>query len=103
MHRDQERKKVGVGVKGRGGGGFGKPILYCILVSTKTIFLEKEIFDNFFRYFADPAEEEKLGKKGAEEWLEDTTRLTYNCAHLRSTKENLTDSVKKKFFKKFFV
>ena len=59
-------------------------------MSTKTIFLEKEIFDNFFRYFADPAEEEKLGKKGAEEWLEDTTRLTYNYAHLRSTKESLT-------------
>ena len=26
-----------------------------------------------------------------------TTRLTYNCAHLRSTKESLTDSVKKNF------
>ena len=24
------------------------------------------------------------------------TRLTYNCAHLRSTKKSLTDSVKKK-------
>ena len=30
------------------------------------------------------------------------TRLTYNCAHLRSTKESLTDSVKKFFVRKFF-
>ena len=30
------------------------------------------------------------------------TRLTYNCAHLRSTKESLTDSVKKNFVRKFF-
>ena len=30
------------------------------------------------------------------------TRLTYNCAHLGSTKESLTDSVKKKFVRKFF-
>ena len=29
------------------------------------------------------------------------TRLTYNCAHLRSTKESLTDSVKKNFVRKF--
>ena len=31
-----------------------------------------------------------------------TTRLMYNCAHLRSTKESLTDSVKKFFVRKFF-
>ena len=31
-----------------------------------------------------------------------TTRLTYNCAHLRSTKESLTDSVKKNFVRKIF-
>ena len=31
-----------------------------------------------------------------------TTRLTYNCAHLRSTKESLTDSVKKNVWRKFF-
>ena len=30
------------------------------------------------------------------------TRLTYNCAHLRSTKESLTDSVKKLFVRKNF-
>ena len=30
------------------------------------------------------------------------TRLTYICAHLRSTKESLTDSVKKNFVRKFF-
>ena len=29
------------------------------------------------------------------------TRLTYNCAHLRSTKESLIDSVKKIFVRKF--
>ena len=34
------------------------------------------------------------------EW--NRTRLTYNCAHLRSTKESLTDSVKKIFVHKFF-
>ena len=28
------------------------------------------------------------------------TRLTYNCAHLRSTKESLTDSVKNLFVRK---
>ena len=28
------------------------------------------------------------------------TRLTYNCAHLRSTKESLTDSVKILFVRK---
>ena len=32
----------------------------------------------------------------------DTTRLTYNCAHLRSTKESLTDSVKIFCLRKFF-
>ena len=31
------------------------------------------------------------------------TRLTYNCAHLRSTKESLTDSVKKNFCAKIFL
>ena len=31
------------------------------------------------------------------------TRLTYNCAHLRSTKESLTDSVKIFFCENFFV
>ena len=31
------------------------------------------------------------------------TRLTYNCAHLRSTKESLTDSVKKKICAKIFL
>ena len=31
-----------------------------------------------------------------------TTRLTYNCAHLRSTKESLTDSVKNLFVEKNF-
>ena len=45
---------------------------------------------------------------GAFDSLIDTTRLTYNCAHLRSTKESLTDSVKnlfvrKKFCVKFFL
>ena len=30
------------------------------------------------------------------------TRLSYNSAHLRSTKESLTDSVKKNFVRKFF-
>ena len=30
------------------------------------------------------------------------TRLTYNCAHLRSTKESLTDSVKNLFVRKNF-
>ena len=30
------------------------------------------------------------------------TRLTYNCAHLRSTKESLTDSVKNLFSRKKF-
>ena len=30
------------------------------------------------------------------------TRLTYNCAHLRSTKESLTDSVKNLFVRKKF-
>ena len=30
------------------------------------------------------------------------TRLTYNCAHLRSTKESLTDSVKKICVQNFF-
>ena len=30
----------------------------------------------------------------------DATRLTYNCAHLRSTKESLTDSVKNLFVRK---
>ena len=30
-------------------------------------------------------------------------RLTYNRAHLRSTKESLTDSVKKKIFAKIFL
>ena len=32
----------------------------------------------------------------------DRTRLTYNCAHLRSTKESLTDSVKNLFVQKNF-
>ena len=31
-----------------------------------------------------------------------TTRVTYNCAHLRSTKESLTDSVKNLFLRKKF-
>ena len=31
------------------------------------------------------------------------TRLTYNCAHLRSTKESLTDSVKKNLCEFFWV
>ena len=35
------------------------------------------------------------------DWKYCWTRLTYNCAHLRSTKESLTDSVKKKIFRKF--
>ena len=39
---------------------------------SKKIFPDKEVFDNFYGYFADRVEEEKLGKKGAEEWLEDT-------------------------------
>ena len=30
------------------------------------------------------------------------TRLRYNCAHLRSTKESLTDSVKFFFLRRFF-
>ena len=30
------------------------------------------------------------------------TRLMYNCAHLRSTKESLTDSVKNLFVRKKF-
>ena len=34
--------------------------------------------------------------------IKEGTRLTYNCAHLRSTKESLTDSVKKFFVRKFF-
>ena len=33
---------------------------------------------------------------------EKKTRLTYNCAHLRSTKESLRDSVKNFFLQKFF-
>ena len=37
-------------------------------------------------------------EKGSKE----KTRLTYNCAHLRSTKESLTDSVKKIFVRKLF-
>ena len=32
----------------------------------------------------------------------DKTRLTYNCAHLRSTKESLTGSVKNLFVRKKF-
>ena len=35
-------------------------------------------------------------------WRKVPTRLTYNCAHLRSTKESLTDSEKKFFVRKFF-
>ena len=34
--------------------------------------------------------------------LQTETRLTYNCAHLRSTKESLTDSVKNLFVRKKF-
>ena len=55
------------------GVGFGEPILYCILVSKK-IFPDKEVFDNFYGSFADRDRvgDKKLGKKGAEDWLEDT-------------------------------
>ena len=41
---------------------------------SKKIFPDKEVFDNFYGSFADRDRvgDEKLGKKGAEEWLEDT-------------------------------
>ena len=40
---------------------------------SKKIFPDKEVFDNFYGSFADRdrVEDEKLGKKGAEEWLEE--------------------------------
>ena len=52
--------------------------LFCIVYLCQRnfflIYLYKEVFDNFYGSFADRdrVEEEKLGKKGAEEWLEDT-------------------------------
>ena len=41
---------------------------------SKKFFPDKEVFDNFYGYFADRDRvgDEKLGKKGAEECLEDT-------------------------------
>ena len=48
--------------------------IVCIEVNfcqRKTVFPDKEVFDNFYGYFADHVKDEESGKKGAEEWLED--------------------------------
>ena len=52
--------------------------IFCIvciqvyLCQRKTVFPDKEVFDNFDGYFADHVKDEESGKKGAEEWLEET-------------------------------
>ena len=86
---------------------FGQQTIFAETFLCQTTFLHRAVFNAVQREFFEAIVLCCLSTSSiptiiSQFWPFKKTRLTYNCAHLRSTKESLTDSVKNLFLRKKF-
>ena len=86
---------------------FGQQTIFAETFLCQTTFLHRAVFNAVQREFFEAIVLCCLSTSSiptiiSQFWPFKKTRLTYNCAHLRSTKESLTDSVKHFLSEHFF-